>query len=67
MLVWEVARPAFARIQSHDYSSCRQFLAHSIGIQVISTTCVYMCVLFQPVGKEICTRCVASTDDYIFI
>lgn len=35
VVVWEVARPALARINSHSYATCRQFLSnHSTGKQV---------------------------------
>ena len=35
VIVWEIAKPALARINSHTFSTCRQFLTHSTGKQVM--------------------------------
>lgn len=34
LLLWEVAEPAFSRVHSHEYTSCRQLLSNKIGKQV---------------------------------
>ena len=34
LLLWEVAQPAFSRVHSHEYTSCRQLLSNKIGKQV---------------------------------
>ena len=43
VVVWEVARPALARINSHSYATCRQFLNHPTGKQVRACIHTYTC------------------------
>ncbi len=40
VLIWEVVRPAFSLISSHDVSACKQFLSNSTGSQV-TIVCSY--------------------------
>lgn len=34
LLLWEVAQPAFSRVHSHEYTTCRQLLGSKMGKQV---------------------------------
>ena len=34
LYVWEVARPALARVHSHEWAACRHLLANETGQQV---------------------------------
>lgn len=43
VVVWEVACPALARINSHSYATCRQFLNHPTGKQVHACIHTYTC------------------------
>ena len=50
LLLWETARPPFARVHSHEFSICKHLLSYEMGLQVggwyqrriseILTTCV---------------------------
>ena len=39
LYVWEVARPALARIHSHEWAACRHLLMNDTGQQVRTYVC----------------------------
>ncbi len=47
VLIWELVRPAFSLVRSHDADSCQQFLSQPTGTQVHTVVAATFKLLIQ--------------------